>query len=301
MKVLITGGAGFIGHNLTLLLKSSGFKVIVLDNLERATNFALSRLSDVKIIKGDVNSNAIKKALDNVDLVIHAAAYISVSESIRKPHMYFRNNVLGTLNVVKSCLDKNVRRLMFISSAAVYGEPKFLPISEEHPTNPITPYGLTKLMGEDTVKLYARYGLNYVIIRLFNVYGPGQNMDYAGVVTRFIKRIKENKPPVIYGDGLQTRDFIHVLDVAQAVKQIMDRGIENETINIATGKPTTIRELAKLIIKLAGRNYEPIYTKTRLGDIRQSYADITKARKLLGFEPRITLENGLRELLAHYI
>ncbi|MCX8170011.1 MAG: GDP-mannose 4,6-dehydratase, partial [Candidatus Methanomethyliaceae archaeon] len=232
---------------------------------------------------------------DGIDIVIHAAAYISVSESMRKPLMYFKNNVLGTLNVVNSCIDKKVK-LIFLSSASVYGEPLFLPISESHPTNPISTYALTKLMGEEIIKFYFKRG--FVILRLFNVYGPGQSSTYAGVITKFIERIKNNKPPIIYGDGLQTRDFIHVYDVAQAIKLCIEKGIENEIINIATGRPISIRDLSELIIKLSGSSHKPIFTRPRAGDIKHSYADITKAERLLGFKPRISIEEGLKELLS---
>lgn len=297
MKVLITGGAGFIGHNTAIFLKDCGFDVLVFDNFKRATDFAISRLNGIEIIKGDVNSTIIRKALNNVDVVIHAAAYTNVSESLKKPILYFRNNVIGTLNVVKSCLEKNIKLLIFLSSASIYGEPKFLPISEDHPTSPISPYGLTKLMGEDIVKFYSKQGLKYIIMRLFNVYGPGQNVAYAGVITKFIERIKSNKPPIIYGSGLQTRDFIHVRDVAMAIMLSIERGLENEVLNIATGKPISIKSLAELIIRLANSPLKPIFTKPRTGDIMHSYANIVKAEKLLGFKPRITLEEGLRELL----
>ncbi|MEM2593500.1 MAG: NAD-dependent epimerase/dehydratase family protein [Candidatus Bathyarchaeia archaeon] len=299
MRVLVTGGAGFIGHNAAVYLKSQGYEVVAFDNLKRATEFAIERLKvhDVPILKGDIlSSRALEKALSGVDVVVHAAAYISVKESLRKPALYFRNNVAGTANVAYACLRRGVK-LLYISSAAVYGNPAHLPISESQPANPTSPYGLTKLMGEEVVKFYARQGLKYAILRLFNVYGPGQSSTYAGVITRFIERVGVNKPPIIYGDGYQTRDFIHVYDVAEAIKLSIEGGLENETLNIASGKPVTIKDLAELIIKHVNQNLKPIFAKPRPGEIKHSHADISKAKRLLGFNPKINLEQGLIELL----
>lgn len=301
MKVLVTGGAGFIGHNTAIYLKNYGYDVLVLDNLKRSTDFALKRLlvHDVPIIKGDIlDARTLKEVLSGVDVVIHAAAYTSVEESIRKPVLYFKNNVNGTANVAHICLKKGVKLLIYISSAAIYGNPITLPISESHQTCPISPYGLTKLVGEQIIKLYGNQGLKYIILRLFNVYGPGQNNVYAGVIERFIRRLKEGKPPIIYGDGRQTRDFIHVYDVAEAIKLSIERNIENDVFNIATGRPITIRKLAEYVIKLTNSNLKPLFTRPRPGDIRHSYADIHKAEKFLGFKPKIDLEQGLRDLLT---
>ncbi|MEM0049311.1 MAG: GDP-mannose 4,6-dehydratase [Candidatus Bathyarchaeia archaeon] len=174
-----------------------------------------------------------------------------------------------------------------------------LPIDENHPTNPTSPYDLSKLMGEESVKFYGKHGLKYVILRLFNVYGPGQSGTYAGVIDRFIQRLKEGKPPIIYGNGLQTRDFIHVYDVAEAIRLSIEKEVENEVINIATGKPVTIRELAELIMKYTNQNLKPVFTKPRPSDIQHSYADTSKAKELLGFNPKISLEQGLKDLLKH--
>lgn len=300
MRVLITGGAGFIGHNTAIYLKKNGYEVIAFDNFKRARDSALERLAmhGVPIVKGDIlGARALKEALDSVDVVVHAAAYISVEESMKKPTLYFRNNVAGTANVAHVCLHGGVKLLVYISSASVYGNPTTLPVNEDHPTNPISPYGLTKLMGEQITKFYGGQGLKYIILRLFNVYGPGQSGAYAGVINRFIMRLSEGKPPIIYGDGMQTRDFIHVYDVAEAIKLSIEGGVKNEVFNIAAGRPTTIRELAENIIRLAGSDLKPLFKRTRVGDIRYSYADISKAERLLGFKPKISLEQGLRDLL----
>jgi UDP-glucose 4-epimerase len=303
LKVLITGGAGFIGHNTALFLRDRGVDVTVFDNLKRATDFALRRLRihGVQLIEGDVlDAEALGRAVEGVDVVVHAAAYTSVWESMRKPALYFVNNVAGTAAVAVACLRGGVGLLVYLSSAAVYGNPVALPISESHPTRPVSPYGLTKLMAEDVIRFYAGKGLEYIILRLFNVYGPGQSGAYAGVITRFMENVSRGKPPIVHGDGEQKRDFIHVYDVARAVGLCMERGVRNETINIGSGKPTTIRELAGLVIKLAGPGLEPVFVKPRPGDIRHSFADITKAERLLGFKPEISLEKGLGELLGYF-
>jgi UDP-glucose 4-epimerase len=300
VKVLITGGAGFIGHSVAVLLKEHGYDVLVFDNLKRASSLALERLRahSIPVFEGDVlNAKALRAAVKGVDVVVHAAAHISVEESVGKPALYFKNNVVGTANVADACLRGGLKPLVYLSSAAVYGDPAAPPISESHPTSPISPYGQTKLMGEEAVKFYSQQGLKYAILRLFNVYGQGQSSAYAGVITRFIERVCSGKPPIIYGDGSQTRDFIHVYDVARAMELCIDKNVENETFNIASGKPTTINGLAELIIKLAKQDLKPIYAKQRQGDIKHSHADITKAEKLLGFKPEISLEKGLSMLL----
>ncbi|MEM0011146.1 MAG: NAD-dependent epimerase/dehydratase family protein [Candidatus Bathyarchaeia archaeon] len=300
MKVLITGGAGFIGHNAAIFLKSVGFEVTAFDNLKRSAESAINRLhvSGVPIVKGEVlNAVTLKKALKGVDVVVHAAAYVSIRESMRKPALYFRNNVEGTTNVAKACLDNGVKLMIYLSSAAVYGEPASLPVSETHLTNPTSPYGLSKLMGEEVVRFYSKYGLKYVILRLFNVYGFGQSKAYAGVITRFIERAVKGLPPIIYGDGNQTRDFIHVNDVSEAIKRAIENNVVNETLNIGSGVPTKIRDLAELVMKITKLNRKPIYRGPRIGDIKHIYASISKAESLMGFKPRINLNEGLKELI----
>ena len=302
MKILITGGAGFIGHNTAISLKKAGFNVTVLDNLKRSTDFAIKKLSKHKIpiLKGDIlNTRTLNNALKNIDIVIHAAAYINVEESTKKPTLYLKNNTLGTASIAKNCLDKGIKLLIYLSSAAVYGEPKKLPINENHPTNPISPYGLSKLMGEDIIKFYSKKGLKYITLRIFNAYGPGQNTAYAGVITKFIERATKKLPPIIHGDGEQTRDFIHVNDISEAIKLTIEKKIANETFNIGSGTPTKINDLANLIIKLTNLNRKPIYTKPKPGDIKHSYADTSKAKRLLGFKPKINLKEGLKNLIQN--
>ena len=299
MRVLVTGGAGFIGGHVALSLAERGYEVVVLDNLERPSSLLLARLREagLPVLVGDVRSF---HDCGGYDVVVHAAAYIDVAESVEKPVEYLENNAVATARVAKACAGSGAL-LVYMSSAAVYGEPESLPLREDHPTRPISPYGLSKLVGEQVLQVFARtYGLRYVALRLFNVYGPGQSSAYAGVVSRFVERAARGLPPVIYGDGLQTRDFVHVRDVARAVHLCVERGVVNEVLNVATGRPTTILELARLVCRLAGIGAEPLFEKPRPGDIRHSYADISKAESLLGYKPTVSLEEGLRELLDLY-
>ncbi|AFL66439.1 NAD-dependent epimerase/dehydratase family protein [Desulfurococcus amylolyticus] len=297
MRILITGGAGFIGHNLALFLGEKGFDVVVFDSFERASRIAVGRLEAARIpvVRGDVRSF---NGCQGFDVVVHAAAYVSVPESFEKPAEYIDNNVTGTARVAYVC-GRAGARIIYLGSAAVYGEPVRLPIPEEHPVNPLSPYGLSKYLGELVLQRFSRfYGFKYVALRLFNVYGPGQNPSYAGVVTVFAERALRGEPLVVYGDGSQTRDFIYVGDVARIILGFIERDLFDNTVyNIGTGKPTTINQLARGIARLAGRDgVEIVYEKERPGDIRHSYADIRKllSRINIEFTP---LEEGLRHVL----
>jgi UDP-glucose 4-epimerase len=286
VRVVVTGGAGFVGSHVAAYLAEGGFRVVAVDSLERAS--AVKRLEEagVPLVVGDVRSVDLPPA----EAVVHAAAYISVDESWERPYDYMWNNAAATARVAKQCA-KTGARLIYISSAAVYGEPQRLPINESHPTRPLSPYGLSKLMGERVAQMLAP---GAAVLRLFNVYGPGQTGAYAGVISKFIERAKRGLPPVIYGDGTQTRDFIHVADVAQFVEVVLDRGAAG-VFNVGTGRAVSIRELATIVMRLAGLSGEPLYAPPRPGDIKHSAADVTKA-KALGWEPSVPLEEGLRRL-----
>jgi len=291
LKVLITGGAGFIGGHLAIYLRSRGFDVVVVDNLEKAPMVKAVREAEIPLIIGDLRSNV---ELPRVDAIVHAAAYIDVAESFEKPYEYIVNNVAATSKIAKIAFENN-SYLVYISSAAVYGNPVYLPIDEDHPRNPLSPYGLSKHLGEQVTEFYGRLGLKSSVVRLFNVYGSCQSMEYAGVITRFINRVKRGEPPIIFGDGEQTRDFIHVKDVATFIEAIITRG-ETGVFNVGTGKATTINLLAELVIKLAGLNLKPVHGPPRRGDIEHSVANVSKALSI-GWKPRISLEEGLYELL----
>ena len=297
VKVLITGGAGFIGHNLVLHLLSRGWDVIVYDNLERSSKCAIEKIRSAGIPLVSQESK-LKDNLSEVDVVVHAAAYISVEESIANPEKYLINNSVNTYTLCKHISDIcNKPHLVYISTAAVYGKPRQKFVTEDHPVEPLSPYGLSKLLGEYEVDFFIKiHNLRATILRLFNVYGSGQTGTYAGVITKFVERVCQNQPPLIYGDGKQTRDFIHVEDVCEAIRFAITKKI-NGTFNVASGKETTVQELAKMMMKLKDLEAEPIYASPKQGDITHSVGDPRKIKNAMGFETHIDLMEGLRRLL----
>lgn len=307
MKVLITGGAGFIGHHLAIYLNNLGYDVVCVDNLLRSSKEAINALRGmgIKLIVTDVvDYRSLGKVFNDLrpDAIVHTAALVSVTESFIIPDDYIRCNVIGTLNTIRLSCELGIDRFIYISSAAVYGDPIKLPITEDHPLNPISPYGLSKLVGEEVVRLYSRiYGVKYIVLRLFNVYGPRQPLDeYSGVIRKFIDRISRGLPPIIYGDGTQSRDFIHVTDVCRAIELSLSTKAFNDVYNVGSGRPISINELAELIISISGLKIKPLYEAPRAGDIRHSYADISKISSRLGFKPSITIEEGIKELITAY-
>jgi len=303
LRVLVTGGAGFIGSHLVKALVKAGHQVRVLDNLSTGSIENLADvLNAIEFVRGDVSDyGAVESAVRGVDAVVHLAALIDVAESVEKPDLYFDVNVRGTYNVVKA--SKNVSTFVFASSSAVYGEPIRVPIPEDHPLMPKSPYAASKVSGEAFVQAFAnQYGFRPVILRLFNVYGPKQSRSYAGVIIEFTRRVSRGEPPVIFGNGEQTRDFVHVSDVVEAVMLSLRNEGARGVFNIGSGEGVTINRLAHLILELMSReDLRPIYAPPRLGDIRHSIADITRARKELGFEPKLGLEVGIKELIRHNI
>jgi len=307
-RVLVTGGAGFIGSHLLDELVKEGFEVTVLDN------FSTGRIENIRhhlekekirFIKGDVRDRRdVEEALEGVDAVFHLAAITSVPYSIKHPEITYEVNVNGTKNLLEACLHKDIERLIYLSTCAVYGEPEYLPIDEKHPTNPISPYAWSKLKAEEScMRFYAAHGLEAVVLRPFNVYGSRQRNDYyGGVVARFIEHIRCGEPPVIYGDGTQTRDFIYVDDAVRAfILALNNKNAVGRRFNIATGIPTSINGLVGILVELfGGEGWKPKYVDAIKGDIRHSYADIREAKKHLGFEPRISLREGLSTLIEFY-
>jgi len=305
-KILITGAAGFIGYNLAKSMLTRGYEVIAIDNLSRGSKKKIERLKEAGCNTHIADIRDIEKISmilrkTRPSFIVHLAALISVEESFTSPEEYFDVNVIGTLKLLKLIYKYRVNRIVYISSAAVYGNPIDLPIKESHPTSPLSPYGLTKLAGEHLTRiLSSKLEIEFVILRLFNVYGPGQSPlnSYSGVISRFIYNALRNQELVIFGDGNHTRDFIHVQDVVEAIKLSIKTKNINEIYNIGSGKRTTINELAKKILHIVGKG-KIVYTKPREGDIKHSFADISKAKEKLGFRPTINIDEGITTLIEN--
>jgi len=304
-RVLVTGGAGFIGGHLVDKLMSGGFDVVVLDDLSSGRREHLSvhfGKANFCLVEGDVRDEAdVKKALEGVDVVFHFAAIVSVDFSVKNPLLVNEVNVGGTLNVLKESVKAGVKRFVYASSCAVYGEPTNLPISEEQPTNPMSPYGVSKLAAEYYCRVfYEVYGLETVCLRFFNVLGSRQVIGpYSGVIMKFIDKLKRGKEPIIYGDGKQTRDFVFVGDAVDACLRAMRcKDCVGEMINVGSGVETTVNRLADVLIELFGSgDVKPVYAEPRAGDIRRSCADLSKTERLLGYKAKTSLEEGLSTLL----
>jgi len=303
-RALVTGAAGFIGSHIVDRLLREGSEVTAVDNLSagKIENVAHNQgRSGFTFLKGDIRDAEFDaKIVRDVDTVFHEAALVSVTRSVKDPVSTNETNVSGTLRLLRACANSGVRRFIYASSSSVYGETETLPKTEGIPPQPISPYAVSKLAGEDYCRVFHRiYGLETVSLRYFNVYGPRQAYGpYSGVITIFINRLLEGKPPIIYGDGEQTRDFTHIQDVVEAnmLAAETNSGV-GEVFNIATGKPATINELCSMLLKITDRmDLNPEHTGPRPGDIKHSYADTTKARETLGYRPRVSLEQGLVQL-----
>ena len=306
VKIFLTGGCGFIGSHIAHELVKQKYQTIIVDNLSKGS---LDRINDIrdlvefyKVDLRDIDELREVFPKDDDVFVIHTAAQVSVHKSVEDPSYDAANNIFGTLNLLNISREfGNVKRFIHFSSAAIYGNPKYVPIDENHPKNPISPYGISKLTSEYYAINYGTlYNLNVVAIRPFNVYGPGQNPDdpYAGVITVFVSRILDDKPPIVYG-GYQTRDFVNVKDVVSSVLLAMKKlDVRGESFNIASGSEISIKELAELLLMVSGKqNLKPIIEDLRAGDIIRSVASIEKAKKLLGYTPRISLKDGLKEVV----
>ena len=292
MKILVTGGAGFIGSNLVDKLINEGYKVFVIDNLSSGKKENLNKKAI--FYKADIcNLNKIFPLFKGIDYVFHLAANPRVLFSVENPIESHKVNVDGTLNVLYASYKNKVKRLIFASSSAVYGDIKKLPLREDMKPNTISPYGLHKLIGEYYCKLFSNiYNLETVCLRYFNVYGPKMDPEgpYALVIGKFLKLKKENKPLTIYGDGKQTRDFIYVDDVAKAnILAMKSKKVgKGEVINICSGKNYSINYIAKLI---GGKK---IYLPARKGEMKHTLGDNSLAKKLLGWKPKVNLEEGIK-------
>jgi len=301
-KVIVTGGAGFIGSHLTELLLSRGYRVIIIDDLstgKKANIEPLLKSMRVEFIQGSITDPPLLQNLfQGVYYVFHQAAIPSVPRSIQDPLSTNKANITGTLNVLLAARDNNVKKVIYASSSSVYGDTPTLPKREDMVSNPQSPYALTKLVGEYYCYIFHQiYDLPTICLRYFNVYGPRQDSDsqYAAVIPIFIARVSQNKPPIIYGDGEQTRDFTFVKDVIQA--NII--GAESDAcgvFNIGRGENNTINDLAKTITRIMGKDLQSEYQAPRPGDVKHSLADISRARAI-GYESQYSLDKGLRETI----
>jgi len=302
MKILITGGAGFIGKHLVKFLLEKGNTVTIFDNFSNSLKKSISELVDsgAELIEGDItNTMKINDSIKNHDLVIHLAAKISVSESIKNPSETFHVNIDGTKNVLEACLKNNIKKLIVASSAAVYGESEssVTKLTEDTEKNPVSPYGESKLRMEQEIREFkSKHSIDCIILRFFNIYGIGQTSEYAGVITKFIERITQEKSLEIFGDGLQTRDFIAIDDVISSIHNAISNG-NSGTYNIASGKAITIKDLAERMISLSRKKLQIKYTRAKKGEIKYSRADISLAEKEIGFYPEIELD-GIKKLLV---
>lgn len=303
-KAVVTGGAGFLGSHIVEALIEQNFQVFVLDDFSSGTVSNLKRVaghSRLTIARGDIReSRIVQHLLRHTNVVFHEAADVSVSRSVRNPGQTNDVNVNGTLNLLRSAVKNRVGRFINASSASVYGDQGAIRNSEEMCPRPLSPYAVSKLSAENYCQAFCdTYGLETVSLRYFNVYGPRQRTGpYSGVITSFFKRTKAGMAPVIYGDGRQTRDFIHVSDVVQANLLAMDsdRAVGN-VFNIGTGQSVSINSLAKTIIDLSGRRgLRPSMKGAKPGDVKHSCADTTKSKRLLDYAPRVSLPEGLRSI-----
>ena len=304
MKILVTGGAGFIGRHLVQALVDDG-QVIIFDNLSNSSEELLRSISgEFSFVKGDItNYDQISSVVSGVDLVIHLAAMISVNDSIIHPEKTKRINVGGTENLLRACVENNVKNFIAASSAAVYGDLQTPEISldEKSKTYSISAYGKSKLEMENLIKQFSiDNDLNSIILRLFNSYGEGQTSEYAGVISKFAENIRNHEPLVIFGDGLQTRDFVSVVDIVNSIKLAVEKisGKRGDIYNIASGKSITIHDLAKLMLSISGTNLETRNVEPKKGDIRYSKVSIELAKSQIGYEPKIILEDGIKNLLG---
>ena len=298
MKVLVTGGAGFIGSTLVKLLLEESYEVVVLDNFSSGLKENLAGLSNVKLIEGDIrNRDAVGEALEGARVVFHTAAHLAQVRSLENPLLDSDVNVLGTLQLLEAARREGVKKIVYSSSTAVYGEATRLPIDEDHPLNPESPYGVSKLAAEKHCISYSRiYDIDAICLRYFNVYGPRQRPDvYGSVTSTFVTRVLNDQPLVIYGDGEQSRDFVHVYDICRAnILAGQSQGLRG-VFNVASGIPVTVNRLATIVQDTAGKKADVEYQPSRKGDVLHNVGDISLARSKLGFEPQINIRRGIEE------
>ena len=302
---LVTGGAGFIGSHLCEELSRRGERVRVVDSLITGKRANLAHVPGVEFIEGDLaDVDVAHRAAEGVDYVLHQAAIPSVPRSVSDPITSNRSNIDATLNILVAARDAGVKRLVYAGSSSAYGDQPTLPKREDMPTKPLSPYALQKLVGEQYLALFTKlYGLDTVTTRYFNVFGPRQDPSspYSGVISLFISALLEARQPTIYGDGEQTRDFTYVANVVDGVLRACQApGIAGEVMNVATGGRISLNELLRTLCELLGVRTQAVFKEARAGDVRDSQADISRAKALTGYAPIVDLREGLERTLAWF-
>ncbi len=307
-KVLVTGGAGFIGSNLTEELLKRGHLVRVLDDFSTGKRENLTfekEYPSLEIIEGDIRDlHTCQEAVRGVEYVFHQGALPSVQRSVEDPETSNAVNVGGTLNILLAARDAGVKRVIYAASSSVYGDTPTLPEHEEMPPNPLSPYALQKYVGEKYCRLfYQLYGLETISLRYFNIFGPKQdpNSLYSAVIPKFIDALLQGRPPVIFGDGEQSRDFTYIENVVQANLLAMSaEHIHGEAINIACGKRISLNQLLNVLKEILGSKLSPLYQEPRKGDVRHSLADIRKGKEIIKYEPKVGIETGLEKTVEFF-
>lgn len=305
-RILVTGGAGFIGSHIVDRLVDLGADVVVLDDLSRGNLENLSKSQGkIKFIKGDItDEKTLDIALEGVDYINHQAALRSVPESMNKPLEYNNVNVTGALKLFLKAKNMGIKRIVCASSSAVYGERDTFPEEESEETKPISPYAATKLIVEKYSQVFNEsYDMEIINLRYFNVYGPRQSLDdeYAVVIPKFINCLLNGKTPPIYGDGNQERDLIYIDNVVDInIKCLETENINSEVFNVGLGMPNSVNNLFKNLKEIIGSNVEPDYLPSRPGDVRKTHAGIEKAKKLLGFSPKVDFTQGLKRTVEWF-
>jgi len=303
MRILVTGGAGFIGRHLIRSLLKGKNEIIIYENFSNSSKQEIKDIINdgAKIIKGDLtNFKLLKRSLKDVDNVIHLAANIDIPESIKRPEKSHEINVIGSMNLLRASILNGVSGLIGASSAAIYGDPKNLPVTENTIPNPVSPYGADKLAMEYYIKAFSNtFNFNSVSLRFFNVYGIDQSNAYAGVITKFIKKIENDKPLQIFGDGKHTRDYVFIEDLVQGIQKTLKnlKGKRGNIYNIASGRSHSVNELAKILLSIYGKKLQTLHVLPRKGDLRFSSTSISLAKKELNYSPKYNLKQGLTKML----
>jgi len=310
-KILVTGALGFIGSNLTQALIRQEHEVIAIDNfdpyypafIKKHNLEEIKKVGKFTFIKGDLRDYSFMKKLiqdERIEIIFHESALPGVRKSIENPIETNRTNVDATLNLLSISSQGELELFVNASSSSVYGDPIYLPLDEAHPTNPISPYGVSKLAAEHYASIFFRiYGLPTVSLRYFTVYGPRMRPDLA--IFSFTKSLLDNKRPIVYGNGEQTRDFTYVDDIVEANIKTLERKPKGEVINIGSGKRVSINQILQFLIAVTGKNIKPIYKEKVKGDVSHTWADTNKAKNLLGWQPHTDIKTGLKQFVDWYI